>query len=72
MIYDLAISEGAHDDITRNAAWWSEHHSYDQAIRWRDAIYEQLETLRKRLGGTGSASVLQFDGQSSHNDSCLE
>ncbi len=48
MIYDLAISEGAHDDITRNAVWWSEHHSYDQAIRWRDAIYEQLETLRER------------------------
>ena len=26
--------------------WWAEHHTYDQAIRWRDAIYKQLESLR--------------------------
>lgn len=46
MKYELAIADGAHDDITRNAVWWAEHHSYDQAIRWRDSIYEQLESLR--------------------------
>lgn len=25
--------------------WWAQHHSHDQAIKWRDAIYEQLESL---------------------------
>jgi plasmid stabilization system protein ParE len=47
MTYELEIAEAAHDDITRNAVWWAEHHSYDQAIRWRDAIYAQMESLRQ-------------------------
>lgn len=47
MTFEIQIAEAAHDDITRNAVWWAEHHSYDQAIRWRDAIYQQLESLRK-------------------------
>ena len=46
MTFELEISEAAPDHITRNAVWWAEHHSYDQAIRWRDAIYKQLESLR--------------------------
>jgi len=46
MTFEIQIAEAAHDDIMRNAVWWAEHHSYDQAIRWRDAIYEQLESLR--------------------------
>ena len=46
MMFELEIAETAHHDITRNAVWWAEHHSYDQAIRWRDAIYQQLESLR--------------------------
>jgi len=44
-MYSVEIAEAAHDDITRNAVWWAKHHSYDQAIRWRDAIYKQLESL---------------------------
>jgi plasmid stabilization system protein ParE len=46
MSFALSIAEGAHDDIMRNAVWWAQHHSYDQAIKWRDTIYEQLESLR--------------------------
>ena len=45
MTFETQIAEADHDDITRNAVWWAEHHSYDQAIRWRDAIYKQLESL---------------------------
>ena len=47
MTFALEIADGAHEDITRNAVWWAEHHSYDQAIRWREAVYEQLESLRE-------------------------
>ena len=46
MSFQLAIAAEAHEDISRNASWWAEHHSYEQAIRWKDAVYEQLETLR--------------------------
>lgn len=45
MNYRLNVTATARDDITRNAAWWAEHHSLDQALRWYDAIYEQLEML---------------------------
>lgn len=45
-MFELEIAEVAHDDIIRNAVWWAEHHSYDQAICWRDTIYKQLESLR--------------------------
>ncbi len=31
----------------RNAAWWAEHHSLDQAIEWQDAIYSQLDVLQQ-------------------------
>lgn len=33
MTFELEITEASHDGITRNAVWWAEHHSYDQAIR---------------------------------------
>lgn len=32
-------------DIERNADWWAEHHSVEQALQWSDAIYDQIETL---------------------------
>jgi len=45
MSFQLAIADEAHADISRNASWWAAHHSYEQASRWKDAVYEQLETL---------------------------
>ena len=45
MSFWLNVTAKARDDITRNASWWAEHHSLDQALRWYDAIYEQLDTL---------------------------
>jgi plasmid stabilization system protein ParE len=45
MSYWLNVTAKARDDITRNASWWAEHHSLDEALRWYDAIYEQLDTL---------------------------
>jgi plasmid stabilization system protein ParE len=41
----LNVTNQARDDITRNAAWWAERHSLEQALKWYDAVYEQLDTL---------------------------
>lgn len=45
MSFWLNITMTARDDITRNAAWWAEHHSLAEALRWYDRIYEQLDTV---------------------------
>ena len=47
MNFQLEIAEEAHEDITRNAVWWAEHRSHEQAIRWRESIYDQLELLKE-------------------------
>ena len=46
MKFELVVTSRARADVLRNAEWWAENHSPDQAISWFDAIYEQLETLR--------------------------
>jgi plasmid stabilization system protein ParE len=47
MNYGLVLTARARADILRNAEWWAENHSLDQAIAWFDSIYEQLEGLRR-------------------------
>lgn len=47
MNYGLVLTARARADILRNAEWWAENHSPDQAIAWFDSIYEQLEGLRR-------------------------
>ena len=46
MAHQVTILPQARGDIDRNADWWAEHHSVEQALRWSEAIYEQLESLR--------------------------
>ena len=46
MNYGLVLTARARADILRNAEWWAENHSPNQAISWFDSIYEQLEGLR--------------------------
>jgi len=38
MSFKITIAAEAHEDISRNAFWWAEQHSYEQAIRWKDAV----------------------------------
>ena len=45
MSFKVAIQETAHQDIERNALWWADNHSVDEAIKWKAAIYEQLREL---------------------------
>ena len=47
MKYDIVLAAQARKDILRNAEWWAENHSPDQAIAWFDSIYAQLESLRE-------------------------
>lgn len=45
MKFRVSILPQARRDIDRNADWWAEHHSVEQALPWSDAVYDQLETL---------------------------
>ncbi len=45
MKFRVSILPQARCDIERNADWWPEHHSVEQALEWSDAVYDQLETL---------------------------
>lgn len=45
MTIRVIVLPQARGDIDRNADWWAKHHSVEQALRWSDAIYDQIETL---------------------------
>ncbi|MBL8816785.1 MAG: type II toxin-antitoxin system RelE/ParE family toxin [Planctomyces sp.] len=45
MTFRLTILPQAKEDLRRNAAWWAENHSVEQAARWLDAIQSQLESI---------------------------
>jgi len=45
MSYRVIVLPQARNDIDRNADWWAEHHSVEQAVQWSDAMYDQIETL---------------------------
>ena len=47
MKYRVIVGKRAIDDIERNAIWWADHHSAEQALRWYvilEAIY-RLESF---------------------------
>ena len=41
----LIILPQAKADVQRNAEWWADHHSSEQAAIWLDAIQSQLESI---------------------------
>jgi plasmid stabilization system protein ParE len=45
MRFRVTILPRAKIDIDQNADWWADHRSTDQAVKWSDAIYDQIETL---------------------------
>ena len=49
-MFQVLIYEEAKDDILRNAKWWSENRSMDQAILWIEASEIQLWELSKEPG----------------------
>ena len=45
MKYRLTILPQAKADVRRNAEWWAQYHSSEQAARWLDTIQSQLESI---------------------------
>ena len=46
MKYRVTVLPQATADIERNAKWWADHHSVEQAAHWLYTVRDQLETLR--------------------------
>ena len=45
MKYRVVIHSDAMEDIRRNARWWAEHHSEQQALAWYDHALDSLYNL---------------------------
>ncbi len=45
MKYAVKILPRAEADIERNAQWWADHHSVDQAVKWFFAVRSQILSL---------------------------
>lgn len=59
MTFRVIILPQAHRDTDRNADWWAENHSVEQALRWSDEVYAQIEAL---------AEFPESNGLSAEND----
>lgn len=46
MNFNVIVLPQAIDDIARNADWWAENHSLEQAREWAVAMRGKLESLR--------------------------
>lgn len=45
MTHFVRLSALAEEDILRNALWWADHHSVDEAIHWESVIRQQLREI---------------------------
>lgn len=64
MSLTVRFTERAKADVSRNAQWWAEHHSLEQAIKWKDAVWEQmlaLYSMPKRHGLAAKNPKFSFD-----------
>ena len=41
-MHDVILLPIADEDIFRNASWWAEHHSLQQALSWESSVRSQL------------------------------
>ncbi len=44
-MHQVVVHPQARDAIARNADWWAEHHSVDQALTWVNSVEQQLQEL---------------------------
>ena len=45
MTQQVIILPQAMDDIVRNATWWAEHHSPEQALHWYESILAHIKAM---------------------------
>jgi len=53
MKHFVRLSAMAEHDILRNALWWADHHSVDEAIHWEAVIRQQLRDIGINPEGHG-------------------
>ncbi len=56
MKLSVRISSDAEADIERNAFWWADHHSVDEAIEWETTIRVQLFDIGNATESHGFAA----------------
>jgi hypothetical protein len=47
MKYRVVLHPFVVEDIRRNAVWWAEHHSSEEAVEWFDYAFASLESLEE-------------------------
>lgn len=55
MRFRVTVQPQAKEDIARNAIWWADNHSVEQAIKWAEVVEEQLTDLEKNPDRFGFA-----------------
>ena len=55
MTFQVIVGPIAKEDLSRNANWWANNHSVDQAVKWIDAVELQLQDLVLNPEGFGYA-----------------
>lgn len=65
----MVITDQARADLKRNALWWSEHHSPEEAQLWHDAFEDQLRNFLTVF--PASYSVVSESSGAMHDVRCL-
>jgi plasmid stabilization system protein ParE len=47
MRYAVRYTSQAFADISRNAHWWAQNHSVEQALKWEAAVELQIQSLEQ-------------------------
>lgn len=62
-MFTLRLTQRAENDINRNADWWEEHRSKEQADRWYLGIFDAMKSLTQmptRCGMAPEADSLEL------------
>ena len=52
----VRLSDLAEEDILRNAVWWADNHSVDEAIEWEAVVRRQLQEIANQPDSHGLTS----------------
>jgi len=47
MKYAVFVTDQAESDLDRNAIWWADRYSVEQAISWLAEVWKQIESLEQ-------------------------
>ncbi len=64
MNYRVIVHQQTKDDLVRNANWWADNHSTDQALSWLDTVEKQLQELSvqpERFGVSPENNLFHYE-----------